>query len=182
MMRSDLMQVRRSAAIVGGVALLGAWFASATGLIPGEPDPAPLQMHPSATSGGATLDQEVRAQAARLKDRLQRAPTPQPAGRNPFRFEVRRPPIDRVSPPRPAVVEAPPPPVVTALPIKLEGLAEREIGGARKRIAILSIFTEVFLVAEGETLNGRHRVKAIGTDVVELEEIATGAITRLAIR
>jgi hypothetical protein len=176
------MQVRRSAAIVGGVALLGAWFASATGLIPGETDPAPLQVRPSATSGGATLDQEVRAQAARLSERLRRAPSPQPASRNPFRFEARRPVLDRVSPPRPAAVETPPPPVVTALPIKLEGLAERDVDGVKKRIAILSIFTEVFLVPEGETFNGRHRVKAITTDVVELEEIATGVVTRLAIR
>ena len=79
-------------------------------------------------------------------------------------------------------MEAPPAPVVTALPIKLEGLAERDVDGAKKRIAILSIFTEVFLVGEGETFNSRHRVKTIGTDVVEVEEIATGMITRLAIR
>jgi hypothetical protein len=176
------MQIRRSAAIVGGVALLGAWFASATGLIPGEPAPAPIQPRASATSGGATLDEEVRAQAARLKDRLRRAPTPQPASRNPFRFESRRPALSRVTTPRPAAVETPPPPVVTALPVKLEGLAERDVDGVKKRIAILSIFSEVFLVAEGETFNTRHRVKTIGTDVVELEEIATGAITRLAIR
>jgi hypothetical protein len=176
------MQFRRAAAIVGGVGLLGAWFASATGLIPVEPEPAPIQTRPAATSGGATLDEEVRAQAARLKDRLRRAPTPQPASRNPFRFETRRTSVDRVMSPRPAVVEAPPAPVVTALPIKLEGVAEREVDGAKKRIAILSILTEVFLVAEGETFNGRHRVRTIGPDVVELEEIATGAITRLAIR
>jgi hypothetical protein len=177
------MQVRRSAAIVGGVAVLGAWFASATGLIPVDSDPAPLQPRPSATSGGATLDEEVRAQAARLTDRLRRAPSPQPTSRNPFRFESRRPaPVERGVRTRPAAVEAPPAPVVTPLPIKLEGLAEREVDGVKKRIAILSIFTDVFLVAEGETFNTRHRVKTIGTDVVELEEIATGIITRLAIR
>jgi hypothetical protein len=182
MIRSHLMQVRRSAAIVGGVALLGAWLASATGLIPGDPEPAPPQPRASATSGGASLDQEVRAQAARLRDRLHRAPNPQPAGRNPFRFESRRPSVDRAVPSRPAVVEAPSAPVVMPLPVKLEGLAEREVDGTKKRFAILSIYTEIFLVAEGETFNGRHRVKAIGADVVELEEIATGAISRLTIR
>jgi hypothetical protein len=176
------MQVRRSAAIVGGVAVLGAWFASATGLIPVDSDPAPVQARPAATSGGATLDQEVRAQAARLTDRLRRAPSPQPTSRNPFRFESRRPAVERSLSSRPAAIETPAAPVVTQLPIRLEGLAEREIDGVKKRIAILSIFTEVFLVPEGETFNSRHRVKTIGTDVVELEEIATGTITRLAIR
>ncbi|MGH9312881.1 MAG: hypothetical protein ACRD1S_06745 [Vicinamibacterales bacterium] len=176
------MQVRRSAAIVGGVALVGAWLASAAGLIYSEPEPAPAQARASATSGAASLDEDVRAQAARLRDRLNRAPNPQPAGRNPFRFESRRPIVDRDARPRPAIVDVPPAPLATPLPIKLEGLAERGGDGAKKRIAILSIYTEIFLVAEGELLNGRFRVKSIGTDVVELEEVATGTLTRLAIR
>jgi hypothetical protein len=176
------MQLRRSAAIVGGVALVGAWIASAAGLIYSEPEPLSVQPHASATSGAASLEEDVRAQAARLRDRLGRAPNPQPGGRNPFRFEARRPVPERVVRPRAAVAEAPPAAVVTPLPIKLEGLAERDVDGTKKRIAILSIYTEIFLAAEGEIFNSRYRVKTVGTDVVEIEETVTGTLTRLAIR
>jgi hypothetical protein len=37
-------------------------------------------------------------------------------------------------------------------------------------------------VGEGEIFNDRYRIKAIGTDVVEIEEAATGTLTKLAIR
>jgi hypothetical protein len=176
------MQVRRSAAIVGGVALVGAWIASAAGLIYDAPEPLSIQPRASATSGAASLEEDVRAQAARLRDRLSRAPNPQPSGRNPFRFEARRPVAERSVRPKSAVVETPPAAVVAPLPMRLEGLAERDVDGTKKRIAILSIYTQVFLVGEGEIFNDRYRVTAIGTDVVEIEETVTGTLTKLAIR
>lgn len=177
------MRIRRSAAIVGALALVGAWFASAAGLIDGDDPPVQVRPRAAATSGGATLLDDVKAQSARLRSRLSRAPSPQPSGRNPFRFQPRRATVERSAAPRPRVAETPPPAAVPApLPLKLEGLAERETNGAVTRIAILSIYTTVFFAAEGETVQGMFRVKAIGEDVVEVEELATGRLTQLAIR
>lgn len=174
------MQLRRSAAIVGGVALIGAWLASAAGLIRGVQDPPrPVVVVP--TSGAESLAEDVQAQSARLRERLNRAPSPQPDGRNPFRFEP-RPVVERRVAPAPPVPSVPPVTISTPPPLKLEGLAERDLGGRKTRIAIVSHLNEIFFAAEGETVAGGYRLKAIGADAVELEEIATGTLVRLAIR
>lgn len=180
------MRARRAAAIVGGAALIGAWLSSAAGiLLDGRREPAQTATGPAATSGAETLAADVQAQAARLRDRLSHAPMPQPAGRNPFRFGARRIAVRPAV--RAAVVDVPSAPLAaTAIPLppplKLEGLAEREIGGVKTRTAVLSRLGEIFFAAEGETVASRYRILAIGTDVVELQDVATGAVTRLAIR
>jgi hypothetical protein len=174
------MQVRRSAAIVGGVGLLGAWLASAAGLILSQPVPEqPIVAVP--TSGAESLAEEVQAQSVRLRERLTHAPSPQPGGRNPFRFAPPRPVAveRRVAPVK--VVETPAP--VAAPPLlKLEGLAERDKNGVRTRIAVLSNLSEIVFAVEGDTIAGRYLVKMISADVVEIEEIGTGTITRLVVR
>jgi hypothetical protein len=178
------MRARRAAAIVGGVALIAAWLSSAAGiLLDGGREPSQPPARPAATSGAETLAADVQAQAARLRDRLSHAPVPQPAGRNPFRFGMRRVVERRVA--RAAVVESEPlpaPAVAAPPPLKLEGLAEREIGGAKMRTAVLSGLGEIFFVVEGDTVASRYRVLAIGIDVVELQDVASGVVTRLAIR
>lgn len=182
------MRARRAAAIVGGAALIGAWLSSAAGILldGGRESSQPAGRHPSvaATSGAETLAADVQAQASRLRDRLSRAPVPQPAGRNPFRFGARRiadrrlvraASFDRVPTLPPPVAAAPP-------PLTLEGLAEREVGGAKKRTAVLSGLGEIFFAVEGDTIATRYRVLGIGADVVELQDISTGLVTRLPLR
>jgi hypothetical protein len=177
------MSAGRAAATVGGMALMAAWLASAAGVIRGPRESVTSWADTTATTGAETLAADVQAQAARLRERLSHAPVPHPAARNPFRFQPRavsQRPVARAA----AIIEPPPSPVAPPPPppLKLEGLAEREISGARKRIAILSRFGEIYLVPEGDTVEGRYRVVAIGADAVELEDVSTGATTRLAIR
>jgi hypothetical protein len=177
------MTPARAAAVVGGVTFVAAWLASATGLLGVRESPPPTA-RVSATSGAGTLAADVQAQAARLRERLSRAPVPQPRGRNPFRFESRRP-IFNERPIVAAVVAepAPPGPVVTTPPaLRLEGLAERDSAGGRKRIAILSGFGQVFFVAPGDTVLERYRVVAIGADAIELQDLSGGTPVRLALR
>jgi hypothetical protein len=180
------MRARRAAAIVGGVALVGAWLSSAAGiLLDGGREPSQPAVGPAATSGAETLAADVQAQAARLRDRLSRAPVPQPAGRNPFRFGARRGverPLVRAVAIDHAPAAAAPPVVAAPPPLKLEGLAEREIAGAKKRTAVLSSLGGIVFALEGDIVEGRYRVVAIGTDVVELEDLSTGGVTRLTLR
>jgi hypothetical protein len=174
------MQLRRSAAIVVGGGLTGAWLASAAGLISVDTTPQP-RVVAVPTSGAETLADDVEAQSARLKERLSRAPSPKPTGRNPFRFESVRPEARRTAPAL-RVAELPPPALPAPPPFRLEGIAERDVDGVRTRVAVLSSFGELFFVTEGGAVAGNYRAKSVGVDTVELEELATGTVIRLAIR
>ena len=51
------------------------------------------------------------------------------------------------------------------------------------RTAIISALSgELFLVKEGETIAARYRVGAVAADAVELNDLLTGAVRRLALR
>jgi hypothetical protein len=175
------MQLRRSAAIVVGGGLTGAWLASAAGLISVDTTPQP-RVVAVPTSGAETLADEVEAQSVRLKERLSRAPSPKPTGRNPFRFESVRPETARRTTPAIRLTELPPPALPAPPPFRLEGIAERDVDGVKTRVAVLSSFGELFFVTEGGAVAGNYRATSVGVDAVELEELATGTVIRLAIR
>lgn len=178
------MQVSRGVLIVGGVALLAAWFAAA----------ADRQDPPAAAPArdGSTLDQaealarDIEAQSARLHARLANAPTPRPDGRNPFAFDVPRATRGRGPAPQgevsesPATIEIPEPP-----PLTLSGIAEEGTGvaeGAPVRIAVLSGLGDVFLARAGDTILGRYEVLGVGADAAELKDLTTGRTIRLGLR
>ena len=51
------------------------------------------------------------------------------------------------------------------------------------RTAIISALDgELFLVKEGETLAARYRVGPVAADAVELNDLLTGTVRRLALR
>lgn len=175
------MAPKKVAAYLGSATILAAWFASAG--VPGqqrEPAtvPAPVQ-----TAGTESLAEEVQAQTVRLRERLGAAPAPQRPARNPFEFaprQVPRPPTARTA----MAAEAIPAPVVLPEPaLALIGMAEDRSTTGPIRTAIISTEgDELLIVKVGDFLGARYRVQAIGADAVELADLSTGAVRRLALR
>ena len=63
------------------------------------------------------------------------------------------------------------------------GVAENETANGLARTAIISALSgELFLVKEGETLAARYRVGSVSADAVELNDLLTGTVRRLALR
>jgi hypothetical protein len=173
----------RSAAVygVGGV-LLVACLAAAN--MPQEPDVAPPRSaRAGRLAGPDALAVEVSAQAARLHRLMAQAPLPDPNPRNPFAF-AQRPTRPAAAAVRAAVVDEPAPAVTIPLPtLTLIGVAEDTAPtGARRTAIIAGDGDTVYMVAEGEAVGDRYRVKKIGADAVELEDVATKGFRRLALR
>jgi hypothetical protein len=66
----------------------------------------------------------------------------------------------------------PPPPPPPKLPLKFFGLGTGATGSARR--AFLSDSSDVFIVAEGETVLGRYRILRITNTSLDFEEISSG--------
>ncbi len=119
----------------------------------------------------------------RLKTRLAAAPAPQEPFRNPFTFATR---VSRERREAPARVETDTPallgpPLEPA--IELIGVAESESPKGIVRTAIVSALSgELFLVKEGETIAARYRVGTVLADAVELNDLLSGTVRRLALR
>ena len=178
------MSAKRAAGYTGGALLLLAWLASAGGLIRQEPDAAAAPSPPVETNDAATLAAEVQAQTLRLKNRMAVAPSPQEPFRNPFAFAERPAAVRSASRAR---VEAESAPAIPAPPlepaIELIGVAETASPKGVLRTAIISAHSgELFLVKEGETLAARYRVGTVAADAVELNDLVSGAVRRLALR
>jgi hypothetical protein len=100
------------------------------------------------------------------------------AGRDLFNFKLPPPP----PPPAPVhvpgpgdedyVAPPPPPPPPPVLPLKFFGIGTDAKGSSRR--AFLTNGTEVFIVAEGETVLGHFRIVKINTVNLEFEEIGSG--------
>jgi hypothetical protein len=178
------MTTRRAVTYGGLFCLLAAWLASAASTTFQNQNPP--EDVPSSSPSPDALVSDVQAHAARMRQRLASAPVPQTPRRNPFLFDAREEPAPRHSArriePPPAFVPPPPaPPPEPAL--VLAGVAEDQGPMGPVRTAILSDDTEaVFIVTVGQTVLGRYQVEAIGADVVELKDVSTGAIRRLALR
>jgi hypothetical protein len=177
------MTLSRTVAWIGGVTLAAAWLASAAGV---GRQPRTIRTAPRSPEADrvATLAADVQTQAARLRHRLAAAPAPQAPARNPFTFAERRIPESRTRVPAPAVtnVEPAPPPVVE-MPLSLIGIAEDRTAAGLVRTAMIAGPAEddLHLLTPGQTLAGRYRVVAVGADAVELSDLVTGAVRRLAL-
>ena len=178
------MTLRRATLYIGGGALLVAWFSSAASLSLGRSPRRAPQAGEQAASPAQGLALSVQAQARRLKQRLASAPVPQEPIRNPFAF--RPAPAAPAAPPHAvATTAAPstPEPIVTEPPLVLVGLAEQRRGDRMVRSAMVTSDGQNLMVAEaGTVLLGRYTVTTIGSDAVELTEISTGHIRRLALQ
>lgn len=174
---------RRIAAYLGGGCLLAAWLASAASTSRQAAVEPPPQSAP-ATSNTEALAEGVQAQAARLRERIAGAPAPSTPARNPFVFAAR----ELAPAPRPAArrlepVPAPDATVPAEPEFALVGVAEQQSPNGIARTAMITgDGDELFMLTEGQVLAGRYRVTVVGSDVVQLESLTTGAIRRLALR
>jgi hypothetical protein len=168
----------------GGICcLLAAWLASAASTTRRPPAAAFQEPRGAGTSATETLASEVQAHAARLRERLASAPRPQLPVRNPFVFDRRPipftpPPAARKTPEVIAAELTPPEPMLALI-----GIAEDQGPAGMVRTAIITDEVDaVFVLTVGETLLDRYKVHAIGADAVELKDVASDAIRRLALR
>ncbi len=179
------MTIPRAAAVVGGGVLLVAWFAVAGSA----PDQDAASLHeraqPTATSGPGSLAADVEQQAEKLRQRLSRAPIPDEQPRNPFSFApAKTRPL--AAAPRGLVHAATvdlPPAEPAPPPLVLMGIAEQPTAQGPQRTAVIGgAAGDIFIVKEGEIVSGRYKVKAIGVDAIELEDLSTSGFRRLALR
>jgi hypothetical protein len=180
------MTLRKAAGYGVGAALLVAYLASANMPVQ-EPDPHARAAHPTATTGTESLAVEVRSQAAKLHARMAQAPVPSSNPRNPFSFgaasraaRASEPGVRAAVTPDPGVVFAPSPP----LPVfTLMGIAEESSADGPRRTAVIGGEADaIYMVVEGQMIGDRYKVKKIGADAVELEDLQTQGYRRLAMR
>src|SRR5436189_178088 len=64
----------------------------------------------------------------------------------------------------------------------LMGVAEETTPAGPRRTAVIGEGETIYMVGEGEAVGDRYRVKKIGADAVELEDVVSKAYRRLALR
>ena len=172
----------KSYAAVSGATVLAGWLASAP------PSNVPDRTVPAARPPAArdVRSSDIEREAQRLQARVQREVEYTQPQRNPFRFGLARPNVNRGGDlPEPAPAPAPPPvdvPVVAPPPpLKLSGIAEDQKGQQLERTAILSSPAGVLLVRDGDPVLGDYRVGRIGSEAVELVK-SDGSTLRLMLR
>jgi hypothetical protein len=176
------MTTRRAVTYGGLTCLLAAWLASAASTTQRQRPPEVDLDRGTPLTATEALASDVQAHAARLRQRLASAPVPETPHRNPFLFESRP-----VAAPRQGVrIEAAPipePPPAPEPVLLLVGVAEDRGPQGLIRTAILTDDADgVFIVSVGQTVINRYRVEAIGADAVELKDVTTSAVRRLALR
>ena len=135
--------------------------------------------------GPEALAIEVSAQATRLHELMAQAPIPDQSSRNPFSFAAARAPRTAASVVHAAVADeaasAPLPPPLP--PLTLMGVAEETTATGPRRTAVIGGEGDtIYMVVEGDSVGDRYRVKKIGADAVELEDVVTNAYRRIALR
>jgi hypothetical protein len=173
------MNLKRTATItvVGGA--LAAWLAgAATSSRP----MAPPIVAPAAPieARGAELANEI----AKLHERLRPTATPRQPGRNLFIYHAVAPraAAPTAPAPTPALTETLPAFTPPQPSLKLAGIGEDAGADGPVRIAFISGEGQLFMVKEGENVTPRYRVTRISADVVELMDLGTNTLRRLALR
>jgi hypothetical protein len=168
-------------------AVATAWLASAAGVgrTPYTPPRIPKPSPEAVVFEHLAAD--VQTQAARLRKRLESAPTPKAPFRDPFSFADRPAPVVRAPrpapPPEPAAIVAAAP-VPSEPSLQLIGIAEKKVGDAIVRTAMLTPgdADALIMATAGQQILGAYEVLAIGADAVELKNLATGATRTLVLR
>jgi len=180
------MTPKRVAAYIGLASVSVAWIATAAGVsfAPRAPqdEPRPVQ-----TAGTQVIADEVQAQTMRLRNRMAIAPTPHEPFRNPFAFAKRAVPV---APHAAEAARADDAALALAAqgtpaepPLQLIGMAENATpDGVVRTAMIVAGIDDLFMVTQGETIGGRYKVTRVGQDAVELTDLVTGAVRRLALQ
>jgi hypothetical protein len=180
------MTPKKAAAYLTVAILLAAWFASAVSV--SRQARAPRQPSASASDEARleALAADVQAQSSRLRERLAAAPRVQTPTRNPFMFRPRETPVpNRMV--RAAIMDPQPAAELEFEPreplLVLVGVAEEKTKEGLVRTAMISDEAEeLHMAVQGQHLLGRYVVEAVSPDAVELKDITTGVIRRLALR
>jgi len=176
------MAPKRAAAYIALALVLAAWFASASG-ISTRSTPEVEQPPPVPTAGTATLAADVQAQAKRLRDRMESPPSPQQPLRNPFEFAPREPRRQRAASSTAPSLVPPGSAAIPEPPLTLVGVAEQQTPAGVVRTAMITADSdELFMLAEGDVLGGRYRVKTVASDSAELTDLVSGSIRLLSLR
>ena len=127
---------------------------------------------------------EVSSQATRLHSLMAQAPTPGSSVRNPFSFAAARAPRSDAPLVHAATIDEPPAILPSPLPaLTLMGVAEETTPAGPRRTAVVGGDGDtIYMVGEGDAVGERYRVKKIGADAIELEDVVTKAYRRLALR
>lgn len=176
------MKPSRLAAYLLFAAVGGAWLASASGVIWQARTPRAAAV-PAPDVRLDALAADVQSQTTRLRARLANAPAPSPADRNPFTFGS-GPDAPRAAARAPLpVVNAPAVPDVREPSLELIGVAEtRTAAGIARTAMIAGGHDELIMAAVGQRVLDRYEVVAVGADAVELKDLESGAIRRLALK
>ena len=181
--------------IVGAVGGLTAWAVAQGSVVPaGAPTDASsvrtdLPREPAGRTGVTTANEPgFEVGISRLGTGLAMMPSPATSGRNPFRFgadrSVRHLPSDAQQ--RAALVGTegtdPSPIAPDRPPMQLVGVAAEEGDEVVVRTAVIATPRQLYLVREGEQFALRFQVLRIGSDVVELRDLAADDTFQLALR
>ena len=161
---------------VGGGGILATWIAVAPNhTVPAATQQAAAVRQPSSPSAPSAEDLNTRTN--KLRERSAAA-TLRPSTRNPFRYSSPKSALRSSAPDRAAE-----PPIVAPIPmtppsvmLKLSGVALR----AGKRTAIIAVDSQIYLVAEGDSVAGRYTVVKIDPEAVLLRDDA-GLAQRLVL-
>ena len=180
--------------IVGAVGGLTAWAVAQGAAVPAGVRAGASSVGAQAPRGTADGTAAVTAvepgfeiAVERLRTGLGVMPAPTESGRNPFRFGADRS-VGRTSAAqhRATLVQAestgPGPVAPDRPPMQLLGVAAEEGDAAPVRTAVIGTPRQLYLVREGEQMALRFLVLRIGTDAVELRDLATDDTFQLALR
>ncbi len=171
-------------AMIAGGGVMATWLAVA----PNHPAPASVAA-PVERSAAAheTAANELSELAKKLRERASAAAELRASTRNPFRFGTGKttvPGASRVggsSMSLPAAIASAAPVAPPAPSYTLSGIAERHTSEGRKRTAVISGAGQLYLVSEGETVDGRYLVVRVDPEAVLLRD-PTGTELSLVLR
>jgi hypothetical protein len=176
--------------IVGAVGGLTAWAVAQGAAVPAgaRADTSSVRAQaPRGTAGRAAAEPGFEVGIDRLRTGLGMMPAPAASGRNPFRFGA-DPSVRRTSAARhrATLVQAESadtgPVAPDRPPMQLLGVAAEEGDAAPVRTAVIGTPSQLYLVREGEQMALRFQVLRIGTDAVDLRDLATDDTFQLALR
>ena len=194
------MAIARVLLIVAAVGGLTAWVVAQGTTLPAQPRGATATMattpardhagrdHAGQDSSAAPGDPAFDVEVSRLREGLGVMPAPSASGRNPFQFGVTRsehPPLAGTH--HPAALAAGESANAEAAadrpPMQLLGVAaDGEDGAAPVRTAVIATPRQLYLVREGEQMALRFQVVRIGSDAVELLDLASDQTFSLTLR
>jgi len=181
--------------LVGGVAVLAAWFSSAASTVSVEPGlPARDSGADGPGIGGASAVAVMRLEheVSRLSARLESVPRPSAPGRNPFMLAVPQNLVSELgrfdqANGRPVSGDVTVGDIARSVrrpspTVSLFGMAVEDTAVGQRKTAMLSVGGRVVFATIGDEFAGRYQVRSVTADTVELFDTQLGTSMRLTLR